>query len=100
MTNTLALLTVFTTNWLPMTIERPLGNGTTEQVRKEVGVVVRTEFAQFYAGGRTNKVLVDQQIVHSNWRNAEYASVTNVVFSQNRVFTIVTNDVWKTLEIR
>lgn len=69
---------VLTTNWLPITIDRPRGDGTMEQVRKEVGIVIYSEYATFVAGGRTNRVLVEQRIEHGMQRDqAVVWSATN-----------------------
>ena len=58
MTNTITLLTVLSTNWLPMTLQSPNGDGTCSAVQKEVGIVVSNRYAQVVADGSTNKILV------------------------------------------
>lgn len=52
------LLTALSTNWLPMTLQSPNGDGTCSLVQKEVGIIVSNRYAQVVADGRTNKILV------------------------------------------
>lgn len=58
MTNTITLLTALSTNWLPMTLQSPNGDGTCSAAQKEIGIVVSNRYAQVVADGRTNKILV------------------------------------------
>lgn len=62
MTNTLLFATVLATNWLPITIDKPNGDGTTRKENWEVGVIVSNRFAVFKADGLTNRVLVSSGI--------------------------------------
>lgn len=61
MTNSIILLTALSTNWLPMTLTAPNGDGTTYEAQKEIGIVVSNRYAQFVADGKTNKVLVSSE---------------------------------------
>lgn len=58
MTNTITLLTALSTNWMPMTLQSPNGDGTCSAAQKEIGIVVSNRYAQVVADGRTNKILV------------------------------------------
>lgn len=61
MTNTVTILTILSTNWLPMTLAVPNGDGTTSKNIHEIGIVVSNRYARVVADGTTNQILLSSQ---------------------------------------
>lgn len=57
-----AVITVLETNWLPITVKEPLGNGTMRDVSKELGVIVSNRIMTVYADGLTNKFTLSSKV--------------------------------------
>jgi hypothetical protein len=58
MTNSIVILTVLSTNWLPMTVQAPNGDGTVKELQKEIGITMMNRYADVVADGITNKILL------------------------------------------
>src|SRR5688572_25011389 len=54
----LRVLSVLATNWLPMSVAQANGDGTTRNKAMEVGIVVSNRYAQVWADGESNQVLI------------------------------------------
>lgn len=63
MNNTVILFTVLATNWLPITVQQPNGDGSTKPVNKEVGILVSNQMARVVTGKTTNTILVSSEVV-------------------------------------
>lgn len=61
MTNSVLLLTVIATNWLPLTVQSPNGDGTTSPKNVQIGILISNRFARVVADGKTNQILVSSE---------------------------------------
>lgn len=63
MTNTVIMLTLLSTNWLPITLQAPIGDGSNHELKKEIGIIVSNRYAQVVADNKTNRILISSQAV-------------------------------------
>ena len=63
MNPTLIILTIVSTNWLPMSVEVPTGHGTTTKVEKEIGILSSNRYAKVIADNKTNTMLLSSEPV-------------------------------------
>jgi hypothetical protein len=104
MTNSITILILLQTNWLPMSISQPVGDGSVAQSPHEIGITLSNRYATVIADNRTNKILLSSEVVKNSVivrkRENGYYITNDMRFppAQHLIITNLTDYPWYRLQ--